>query len=107
MQLSPQPRLALNVVPLFETIASLRDCAKIIDALLSMPRYRQLLADRGDVQEVMLGYSDSNKDGGYLTSSWELYQAAVALVRVGRARHKVTLVSRPRRHGRPRWRAEL
>ena len=84
MQLSPQPRLALNVVPLFETIASLRDCAKIIDALLSMPSYRQLLADRGDVQEVMLGYSDSNKDGGYLTSSWELYQAAVALVRVGR-----------------------
>jgi phosphoenolpyruvate carboxylase len=84
MQLSPQPRLALNVVPLFETIASLRDCAKIIDALLSMPGYRQLLADRGDVQEVMLGYSDSNKDGGYLTSSWELYQAAVALVRVGR-----------------------
>ena len=84
MQLSPQPRLALNVVPLFETIASLRDCAKIIDALLSLPSYRQLLADRGDVQEVMLGYSDSNKDGGYLTSSWELYQAAVALVRVGR-----------------------
>ena len=84
MQLSPQPRLALNVVPLFETIASLRDCANIIDALLSMPGYRQLLADRGDVQEVMLGYSDSNKDGGYLTSSWELYQAAVALVRVGR-----------------------
>ena len=89
MQLSPQPRLALNVVPLFETIASLRDCAKIIDALLSMPGYRQLLADRGDVQEVMLGYSDSNKDGGYLTSSWELYQAAVALVRRRpRPRHK-------------------
>ena len=84
MQLSPQPRLALNVVPLFETIASLRDCAKIIDAQLSLPSYRRLLADRGNVQEVMLGYSDSNKDGGYLTSSWELYQAAVALVRVGR-----------------------
>ncbi len=108
MQLSPQPRLALNIVPLFETIASLRDCAKIIDALLSIPGYRQLLADRGDVQEVMLGYSDSNKDGGYLTSNWELYQAAVALVRVWpRPRHKVTLVSRPRRHGRPRRRTEL
>jgi phosphoenolpyruvate carboxylase len=82
----PQPRLAMNIVPLFETIASLRDAARIIDELLSLPLYRQLLASRGDVQEVMLGYSDSNKDGGYLTSNWELYKAEVNLLEVCRRR---------------------
>jgi phosphoenolpyruvate carboxylase len=90
VRLLPQPSLALNIVPLFETIASLRESAPIIDALLSMPDYRRLLASRGDVQEVMLGYSDSNKNGGYLSSNWELYQAEVALVRVCR-RHGVGL----------------
>lgn len=106
IQLSPQPRLALNVVPLFETIASLRDCAQIIDALLSMPGYRQLLTDRGGVQEVMLGYSDSNKDGGYLTSSWELYQAEVALVRVCR-RHGIKVRLFHGRGGGPSYEAIL
>lgn len=81
---APQPQLAMNIVPLFETIASLRDCAPIMDALFQIPFYRQLLASRGNLQEVMLGYSDSNKDGGYLTSSWELYQAEVELVKLCR-----------------------
>jgi phosphoenolpyruvate carboxylase len=90
IRMLPQPSLALNIVPLFETIASLRESAPIMDALLSMPDYRKLLASRGDVQEVMLGYSDSNKDGGYLSSNWELYQAEVALVRVCRS-HGVKL----------------
>ncbi len=85
-----RPRLAMNIVPLFETIASLRDSTQIIDELLSLPLYRQLLADRGEVQEIMLGYSDSNKDGGYLTSNWELYKAEVGLVEVCR-RHGVKL----------------
>ena len=80
----PQARLAMNIVPLFETIASLRDAGRIIDQLLSLPLYRQLLASRGDVQEVMLGYSDSNKDGGYLTSNWELYKAEIDLIEVCR-----------------------
>ena len=78
------PRLAMNIIPLFETIADLRACPEIMDRLLSLPHYRRLLASRGNVQEVMLGYSDSNKDGGFLTANWELYKAEVELVRVFR-----------------------
>ncbi len=78
------PRLDLNVIPLFETIADLRNCAQVMAALFSLPLYRQLLAGRGNVQEVMLGYSDSNKDGGFLTANWELYKAEVTLVEVFR-----------------------
>jgi phosphoenolpyruvate carboxylase len=58
--------------------------------LFSLPYYRQLLESRGDLQEVMLGYSDSNKDGGFLTSNWELYKAELALVRVFK-QHNVRL----------------
>ena len=76
------PALAINIVPLFETIADLRRCGPVMDALLAAPDYRALLASRGNAQEVMLGYSDSNKDGGLLTSNWELYKAEVALVKV-------------------------
>lgn len=87
---APAPSLALNIVPLFETIADLRGCGAVMDALFAIPRYRALLASRGGVQEVMLGYSDSNKDGGFLTSNWELYKAELALVEVF-ARHGVRL----------------
>jgi len=85
-----EARLAVNIVPLFETICDLRACASILDECLSLPEYRALVASRGDVQEVMLGYSDSNKDGGFLTSGWELYQAEVALLAVCR-KHGVRL----------------
>jgi len=84
------PRLELNIIPLFETIADLRNCGPIMDQLFSEPYYRQLLASRDGVQEVMLGYSDSNKDGGFLTANWELYKAEVELVKVF-ARHGVKL----------------
>ena len=77
-----KPRLDINIIPLFETITDLRDCGPIMDALFSVPYYRALLASRGNVQEVMLGYSDSNKDGGFLTANWELYKAEVELVKV-------------------------
>ena len=80
----------VNIVPLFETIKDLQASARIMDALFSLPAYRRLLASRGDIQEVMLGYSDSNKDGGFLTSGWELYKAEIALVDVFR-RHGVRL----------------
>jgi phosphoenolpyruvate carboxylase len=82
--------LDANIVPLFETIDDLRRCPGIMDRLLALPIYRQLLKSRGDMQEVMLGYSDSNKDGGFLTSGWELYRAETALVEVFR-RHGVQL----------------
>jgi phosphoenolpyruvate carboxylase len=76
--------LALDIVPLFETIDDLRRAGEVVDALLALPVYRRLLAARGGCQEVMLGYSDSNKDGGYLTAQWSVYRAEVDLVRVTR-----------------------
>ncbi|MDB4979436.1 MAG: Phosphoenolpyruvate carboxylase [Myxococcales bacterium] len=79
-----EPRTAVNIIPLFETIPDLRACGAIMNQLFSLPYYRQLLESRGDVQEIMLGYSDSNKDGGFLTSNWELYKAEVSLVKVFR-----------------------
>ncbi|HVR02909.1 MAG TPA: phosphoenolpyruvate carboxylase [Polyangia bacterium] len=85
-----EPRSAVNIIPLFETIEDLRACGGIMHALFSLPYYRQLLESLGDLQEVMLGYSDSNKDGGFLTSNWELYKAERALVDVF-ARHGVRL----------------
>jgi phosphoenolpyruvate carboxylase len=82
--------LAVDIVPLFETIEDLRNCPRVMDALFGLPEYARLLNSRGGLQEVMLGYSDSNKDGGYLTSGWELYKAEIALVEVFR-RHGVRL----------------
>jgi phosphoenolpyruvate carboxylase len=75
-------RLGLNIVPLFETIEDLRNSGEVMDRLFRLPAYARLLESRGRTQEVMLGYSDSNKDGGFLTSGWELYKAQTALVRV-------------------------
>ncbi|MBI5891991.1 MAG: phosphoenolpyruvate carboxylase [Nitrosomonadales bacterium] len=74
--------LHVNIIPLFETIEDLRGCSRIMDELFSLDWYRKLLASRGNTQEVMLGYSDSNKDGGYLTANWELYKAELELVKV-------------------------
>jgi phosphoenolpyruvate carboxylase len=82
--------LALDIVPLFETIGDLRRCGRIMDQLFQVPEYNKLLDSRGRSQEVMLGYSDSNKDGGFLTSGWELYKAEIALVEMFR-RHGVKL----------------
>jgi phosphoenolpyruvate carboxylase len=84
----PAPALSMNVVPLFETIEDLRGCAEVMDRLFSFPLWKRLLASRDNTQEVMLGYSDSNKDGGFLTSSWELYKAELSLVSVF-AKHEV------------------
>lgn len=83
--LEPAPRAAVNIIPLFETIPDLRGCDAIVRALFALPQWMRLVAVRGGVQEIMLGYSDSNKDGGYLTSNWELYKAEVKLVEVFRA----------------------
>ena len=89
--LRPREReLDVNIVPLFETIADLRNCESIMDELLAVPEYLSLLESRGRAQEVMLGYSDSNKDGGFLTAGWELYKAEIALIDTFR-RHGITL----------------
>ena len=74
----------IDVIPLFETIDDLQRCGSIMREALAQPLYRGSLRARGDEQEVMLGYSDSNKDGGYLSSSWALYKASVELMRVCR-----------------------
>jgi phosphoenolpyruvate carboxylase len=66
---------AVDLVPLFETIEDLRGAAGMLRELWSSPAYREHLKSRGNVQEVMVGYSDSNKDGGYLAANWLLYLA--------------------------------
>ena len=81
-------RLDIDIVPLFETIEDLRNSGGVMDALLSTPEYMRFLESRERIHEVMLGYSDSNKDGGFLTSGWELYKAEIGLVEVFR-RHDV------------------
>lgn len=70
----------LMVIPLFETIPDLRCAAEIMAGFMALTPVRRLIARQGELQEVMLGYSDSNKDGGFLTSNWELYKAEQALV---------------------------
>jgi phosphoenolpyruvate carboxylase len=111
--------LDVNIVPLFETIGDLANAGPIMDRLLAIPLYKRLLSSRSQgrpkndlappgggpnefsgpgahqdsrnsLQECMLGYSDSNKDGGFLTSGWALYRAEIALTRVF-ARHGITL----------------
>lgn len=72
----------LMVIPLFETIPDLQCAAEIMQKVMSIPLVRHLIARQGNLQEVMLGYSDSNKDGGFLTSTWELYRAEMHLVKV-------------------------
>lgn len=73
-------QMELMVIPLFETIPDLRYAAAIMESFMALPQVRHLIARQGDLQEVMLGYSDSNKDGGFLTSNWELYKAETRLV---------------------------
>jgi len=83
----PSGRSAINIVPLFETIEDLQAAAGIMDRMLSIHDYRKLVDSRGAVQEVMLGYSDSNKDGGFVTSGWELYKAEIGLIEVFERHH--------------------
>jgi len=87
---------ALQVVPLFETIDDLHRCAGLMRALFALPVYRQHLEAWGRQQQIMLGYSDSNKDGGFVTANWELYCAQQALAEACReSRVELTLF-----HGR-------
>ena len=74
----------LPIVPLFETIDDLQRAPQIMRELLAIPLVRRSVRSQGGVQEVMIGYSDSNKDGGFLTSNWELSKAQIKLTRVGK-----------------------
>jgi phosphoenolpyruvate carboxylase len=79
-----EPYCPVGIVPLFETIDDLHRGASILEAALDLPVYRSIVRARGDSQEVMLGYSDSNKDGGYLAANWALYRAELDLVESAR-----------------------
>jgi phosphoenolpyruvate carboxylase len=81
---------AFDIVPLFEDAATLESAGRILDEILQAPAYRDHLRTRGDRQEVMLGYSDSNKESGYLGANWLLHRAQAALAATARA-HGVEL----------------
>jgi phosphoenolpyruvate carboxylase len=80
----------LSIVPLFESIADLRSAPAILEELLDDPRFARTVEERGRRLEVMVGYSDSGKDGGYLTAQWEIYRAQEELAAVA-ARHDLEL----------------
>ncbi|MBI5892458.1 MAG: phosphoenolpyruvate carboxylase [Deltaproteobacteria bacterium] len=73
----------IDIAPLFETIGDLQRLPKILNDLFNNETYKRYLAERDDVQEIMLGYSDSCKDGGILTSNWELYKAQKKITAIG------------------------
>ena len=97
----------LPIVPLFETIDDLRAAPAIMRELLAVPLVRRSTRWQGDVQEVMIGYSDSNKDGGFVASNWELAKAQAQLTKVGaETRRDNRLLPWPRRLGIARRRAD-
>lgn len=75
---------ALPVAPLFETIEDLKNIDHILPAVLDNPLYRKLLEQSGNTQEIMLGYSDSSKDGGIITSAWQLYSAQQTITEIAK-----------------------
>ncbi len=80
----------MQIVPLFETIDDLQSAPAVLAEMFSLPFYREHLASCKDEQIVMIGYSDSNKDGGYLTANWSLYQGQESISKVARE-HNVIL----------------
>ena len=80
----------LQIVPLFETIEDLRAAPSIFESLLALPIYREHLATCADEQMIMIGYSDSNKDGGYVMSNWALYQGQENITKVAQ-KHNIAL----------------
>ncbi len=77
----------LQISPLFETIEDLSHIYEVLDTLLANPTYKKLLKSNANLQEVMLGYSDSCKDGGFLSSAWGLYQAQIKVIDITNKHH--------------------
>jgi phosphoenolpyruvate carboxylase len=90
LDLAREAGARLSLVPLFETIDDLREAPGVVEELLADRRFARLVEQRGRRLEVMVGYSDSGKDGGYLTAQWEIYRAQEELARVAR-RHRLEL----------------
>ncbi len=86
LDLAEEAGAELSIVPLFETIDDLRAAPEIVDELLANRRFARLTEKRGRRLEVMVGYSDSGKDGGYLTAQWEIYRAQEALAALAKRR---------------------
>ncbi len=96
----PSGDIALDLVPLFETIDDLERATEIMDELFTVPLYRNHLERRGGVQTIMLGFSDGTKDGGYMTANWNIYRAKQRLTEVTR-RHGFRVVFFDGRGGPP------
>ncbi len=98
--LSRDNYLALDIVPLFETIEDLANAPVIMEALYKVPAYREHLRKRGDKQTIMLGFSDGTKDGGYLRANWSIFRAKENLTALSR-KHGLTAVFFDGRGGPP------
>jgi phosphoenolpyruvate carboxylase len=92
--------LNIDFVPLFETVGDLQVASEIMNTLYSHPFYRKHLENRGNKQDIMLGYSDSTKDGGYLAANWSIFNAKVALTAIS-AEHNIKLAFFDGRGGPP------
>jgi phosphoenolpyruvate carboxylase len=95
-----EDQLTIDFVPLFETVGDLQVAADVMDTLYSHPFYRKHLASRDNRQDIMLGYSDSTKDGGYLTANWSIFNAKVALTAISE-KHNIRLAFFDGRGGPP------